>query len=134
MTRTCTCKTIPSGPPFFSYQRITQRVVRTSLEKQLDTLEQSDPKSNYFSSGPSVPVFLRKPIGTFVIFQGGCVGPDPLPHPIWIRVCHSFTGSDYVAVIERARPCLVHICKTSIFCSIGVDCSAFLFSANMIEH
>ena len=57
---------------FFSHQRISQRVVRTFPQKQLD------PLGPIASGGGSVPDFLRKPIDT-CDFPGG--GPDPLPPP-----------------------------------------------------
>ena len=45
---------------FFSYQRISQRAVRTSLKKQLD------PRGPIATQGGAVPVFLRKPIATLL--------------------------------------------------------------------
>ena len=49
--------------------------------------------SNCFSSGPSEPVFLRKPIGTFVIIQGwGSGSPAPPPPPC--GSAHTIHSSD----------------------------------------
>ena len=58
---------------FLSHQRISQRAVRSSLEKQLD------PRGPVASRGESVPVFLRKlwPLVTFQ--EGGVRTPFPLP-------------------------------------------------------
>ena len=53
------------------HQRILQRVVRTSFEKQLD------PRGPIASRGVSVPERLRTPIATYD-FPGV---PDPLPPP-----------------------------------------------------
>ena len=62
---------------FCSQQRISQRSVRTSVEKQLD------PRAPIASRGWSVPELLRRPIATCDCPRvGGC--PDPLS-PISIR-------------------------------------------------
>ena len=63
------------GDIFLSHQRISQRAVRTSLEKQLD------PKGPIASRGGSVSVFLRKPIAT-CDFSGGWSGSVAPPHPL----------------------------------------------------
>ena len=57
----------------FSYQRISQRVVRTSLEKQLD------PRDPIASRWGSVPVFVRKHIATcdFPGVSGALPPPGP---------------------------------------------------------
>ena len=54
---------------FFSYQRISQRIVQTSLKKQLD------PMGPIASQGGSIQVFLRKPIFT-------CDFPGPSGPPV----------------------------------------------------
>ena len=58
---------------FYSHHCISQRVVRTSLVKQLK------PLGPIASRGGPAPVFLRKPIAT-CDFQGE--GPDPLSPPL----------------------------------------------------
>ena len=62
--------------PFFCHQRISERAVRTALEKQLD------PRGPIASRRGSVQEFIRKSIATCYYPVGG---PDPLPHPRWIR-------------------------------------------------
>ena len=60
-----------------SYQRISQRALRTFIEKQLDPRGSTGPVA---SRGGSVPEFLRKPIAA-CDFRGES-GP-PFPH--WPR-------------------------------------------------
>ena len=65
---------------YFSHQRISQRVVRTSLKKQLDTL------GPIASRRGSVPVFLRKSLATSDFPGGGGGAGPPVPH-LWTRPC-----------------------------------------------
>ena len=62
-----------------SYQRISQKPVRTSFEKQLDPVVQ------WLLEGRSVSVFLRKPIIT-CDFPGGR-GSRPHAHPCYTSCC-----------------------------------------------
>ena len=73
------------GGPEHSHQRISQRAVQTTHEKQLD------PRGPFASGGVSVGVlvFLRKPISTCDFAGGGQAGvggQDPLLDPPMVRV------------------------------------------------
>ena len=93
------------GPDIFRYQRISQRAVRISLEKQLD------PRGPIASRGGSVPVFLRDHITT-CDFPGGVRTPCPLPlSPPMTRYLSLVSG---IAVIFWPQPVcssLLHVCE-----------------------
>ena len=78
---------IPSGgggvlTTFFRHQRIKQRTVHASIEKQLDL------KDPIASRGGSVPVFLSKPI-LLCDFPGGggeVEGPSGSAHVVAVEI------------------------------------------------
>ena len=69
------------GGPEHSHQRISQRAVQTTHEKQLD------PRGPFASGGVSVGVlvFLRKPISTCDFAGGGGGAGVGVRTPFWIH-------------------------------------------------
>ena len=108
----------------FSHQRISQRTVRTSLEKQLD------PIGPISSRGGSVPVFLRTTIAT-CDFPGVC--PDPLYPSGSTHVCWLFCflqPCDHL--LGKGLPLGSLVCDVSCVLSLshmvsGVRCGTLLY-------
>ena len=98
---------VPTFLIIFSHQSVSQRVVRTALEKQLD------PMGPIASRGVSVPEFLRKPRATCDFSMGVWTPLSPALDPPMI---HTLLSKRYSTCTCRWYMYLVLVLLCSLWC------------------